>query len=215
MRVTAKALFVWTSVLLFACVDKPGLPFRLDAETCDNLLDVHTTAVSVDSLDGPSRAQILRDTLNPSEADLSQYFLRLAVEQDYENLLNRAVVIEGIDATFTDPASGATHQGTFEFDEPIELGPRETRMLTFFVLIPGDSFSIDYLVALIDGAAFGMTIVPNVRVTVPESDNCGFPDGMVVRAKEGTVEVKRPVRTNFDGIALLVEGLLKALAHGG
>lgn len=62
------------------------------------------------------------------------------------------------------------------------------------------------------GTVGGMTIAPVLVITVPESDNCGYPDGMKVRGKEGTVEVRRPVKPDpvLDGV---LSGVLKALAH--
>jgi hypothetical protein len=51
-----------------------------------------------------------------------------------------------------------------------------------------------------------------MKVTIPDSDNCGYPDGIIVRAREGTLEVRRPV--GDDVLLGILSGVLKAFAHG-
>ena len=51
-----------------------------------------------------------------------------------------------------------------------------------------------------------------MRVTIPGSDNCGYPDGILVHAKEGTLEVRRPVQS--DAVTDILGAILKGLAHG-
>ena len=63
---------------------------------------------------------------------------------------------------------------------------------------------------LVEGGALGMTIAPVVRIDVPDSDNCGYPAGMIVQAKQGTVEVRRPAGPN---LILEIFGALLKAAH--
>jgi hypothetical protein len=81
------------------------------------------------------------------------------------------------------------------------------------VVIPVQQLSGSYLLGLLEGTALGIIIAPVLVITVPDSDNCGFPEGMEVRGKEGTVEVRRPVKPDpvLEGI---LGGVLKALLHG-
>lgn len=51
--------------------------------------------------------------------------------------------------------------------------------------------------------------------TVPDSDNCGYDGGMLVHAKEGTVEVRRSDDRSGDWILGVLSAVLKAGAHGG
>ncbi len=85
--------------------------------------------------------------------------------------------------------------------------------MTFEIVIPADRLSSSYTLGLLEGTALGMTIAPTVRVSVPNSDNCGYPEGMVVQAKSGTVEVWRPV--GDTAILGILSALLKAGAHSG
>lgn len=101
-------------------------------------------------------------------------------------------MIESASATFGDPASGDTYQTAYDLEAPLELAPHESRELSFDVVIPAQQLSGSYLLGLLEGTALGMTIAPVIVITVPESDNCGYPEGMEVRGKEGTVEVRRP-----------------------
>jgi len=190
-------------------------PFRMSRAECANLLEIGTEGVTLESVDGPSEAQMGLDALNPEGADRSQYLLTFAVEQSFENQLERRMLIDEVNAQLKDPATGEAYHATYDLDAPIELSANELRTVTFYVTVPSDRWSADYLLGLTEGAAFGMTIAPVVRVTVPDSDNCGYPDGMLVQAKEGTVEVRR-ADDHRDAVVLgILSGILKAFAHGG
>jgi hypothetical protein len=189
------------------------LPYELSREECDNLIEIRTEGVSVEDVEGPSESQQAKDALNPGGADPGSYHLIYAVEQSFENLLERPIVIEEASATISDPETTTSYDATYDLEQPIELEPHETVFMTFEIVVPADRLSTSYTLDLVEGTALGMTIAPMVRVTVPDSDNCGYPEGMIVQAKSGTVEVRRPVE---DTIILgILSGVLKAAAHGG
>jgi hypothetical protein len=119
--------------------------------------------------------------------------------------------IEEVTATLSDPESETSYDATYELDAPIELAAHESRLLTFHVTVPADRLSSSYLLGLAEGTALGMTIAPVVRITVPDSDNCGYPEGMVVQGKQGTVEVRRPVKPS--PVLEVFGALLKAAGH--
>jgi hypothetical protein len=207
--------------LLFGACSREGrddtteepLPFELSREECDNLIEIDTQSVQVKQVDGPGKSQQARDALKPQEANLADYSLTVTVEQRFENLLERPLVIESASATVGDPASGDIYQTAYDLEAPLQLASHESRELSFDVVIPAPQLSGSYLLGLLEGTALGMTIAPVLVVTVPDSDNCGFPEGMEVRGKEGTVEVRRPVKPDpvLEGI---LGGVLKALLHG-
>jgi hypothetical protein len=189
------------------------LPYELSREECDNLIEIGTEGVSVEDVEGPSESQQAKDALRPEDAELASYSITYAVEQSFENLLERRVVIEEASATVADPQAMTSYEATYDLEGPIEIEPHETVFMTFEIVVPADRLSTSYTLDLVEGTALGMTIAPMVRVTVPDSDNCGYPDGMIVQAKSGTVEVRRPVE---DTIILgILSGVLKAAAHGG
>jgi hypothetical protein len=187
------------------------LPYRLSDDECDNLIEITTERVRLESIDGPSKAQQALDAANPAAADLSQYILTLAVEQAFTNLLDRKIIVEEVSGTFRENATDEGYQTAYDLDAPLELGPHETRSLTFRVPMPADRLSASYVLGLAEGSALGMTIAPEVLLNVPESDNCGYPDGMRVQGKSGTVEVQRPVEPS--PLLDLLGGLLKAAGH--
>lgn len=211
---------MWAALWLAGCAggEEPAdttPPFRMSRAECANLLEIGTEAVTLDGVEGPSEAQMARDAVSPEGADRSQYLLTFAVDQSFENLLERRMLVEEASAELKDPATGESYETSYELDAPIELAPRELRVLTFYVTVPADRWSADYLLGLTQGAAFGMTIAPVVRVRVPDSDNCGYEDGMLVHAKQGTVEVRR-ADDHSDAVILgILSGILKGFAHGG
>jgi hypothetical protein len=210
-------IFCALGVVASGCgLNKSGpepLPYELSREECDNLIEIRSEGLSLEEVEGPSESQQAKDALNPGGADLASYQLVYAVEQSFENLLERRVVIEEAGGTISDPQATTSYEATYDLEQPIELEPHATAFMTFEIVVPADRLSTSYTLDLLEGTALGMTIAPNVRVTVPESDNCGYPEGMVVQAKSGTVEVRRPVE---DTIILgILSGVLKAAAHGG
>jgi hypothetical protein len=217
----ARGFVIWAAVCVSGCAadkEEPAdatPPFRMSRAECANLLEIGTEAVTLDSVDGPSETQMALDALSPESADRSRYLLTFAVDQSFENLLERRMLIDEASAALKDPATGESYEVSYELDAPIELAPQELRVLTFYVTVPADRWSADYLLGLTEGAAFGMTIAPVVRVTVPDSDNCGYEDGMLVHAKEGTVEVRRADDHSDDVVLGILSGILKAFAHGG
>jgi hypothetical protein len=188
------------------------LPYELSAEECDNLIEINTEDVALEAIEGPSEEQMALDAKNPQGADLSQYQLRFAVQQSFENLLERPMVIEEVTATLSDPEAETSYDASYDLDEPIELAARENRSLAFHVTVPADRLSGSYVLGLVEGSALGMTIAPTVRINVPDSDNCGYPEGMVVQAKQGTVEVQRPYKPGL--VDEILGGILKGLLHG-
>jgi len=188
------------------------LAYRLSDEQCDNLVEVRTESMSVEDIAGPGKAQQTLDAANPAGADLSQYVLTIAVEQSFENLLDRPLVIEEASVTLADGETGSSYATNYDLEQPIELAAHEVQMLTFYVTMPADRLSPSSLLGLVEGSALGMTIAPELLITVPESDNCGYPEGMRVQGKQGTVEVKRPVEPGpLDD---LFNGILKGVVHG-
>jgi len=187
------------------------LPYELSAEECDNLIEIGTEGVKLESVDGPSETQLAKDSVHPEEADLASYRLTFAVEQSFQNLLERRMTIEEISATLSDPEMTTEYEATYDLGGLVELEPHETRRLTFEVVVPANRLSGSYVLGLVQGSALGMTIAPVVRIDVPDSDNCGYPEGMVVQAKQGTVEVQRPV--DYGLVGDILDGVLKALLH--
>lgn len=186
-------------------------PYRLSDEDCDNLVEIRTESMHVEDVAGPSKAQQALDAAAPADADLSKYVLTIAIEQSFENLLDRPLVIEEASATLEDRKTGSSYQSDYDLAERLELAAHETRMLTFHVSMPADRMSASAVLGLLEGAALGMTLAPEVLITVPDSDNCGYPEGMRVQGKRGTVEVRRPVTPGpLDD---LFNGILKGVLH--
>ena len=188
------------------------LPYRLSDEQCDNLIEIRTEGISVTDIAGPSKAQQAMDAANPAGADLSQYVLTLTIEQSFENLLDRSLIIEEASATIEDGETGSSYETDYDLDAPIELAAQVLVMLTFQVTMPADRMSPSVVLGLVEGSALGMTIAPALLVTVPDSDNCGYSEGMRVQGKQGTVEVQRPVEPSLLGD--LFNGVLKGVLHG-
>jgi hypothetical protein len=187
------------------------LPYGLSDEECDNLVEIRNEGMHVEDVAGPSKAQQALDAATPAGADLSKYLLTIAIEQSFENLLDRPLVIEEASATLADSETGSSYQSDYDLAEPLELAARETRSLTFRVTMPADRMSPSAVLGLVEGAALGMTIAPEVLITVPNSDNCGYPEGMRVQGRRGTVEVRRPVTPGpLDD---LFNGILKGVLH--
>lgn len=160
-------------------------------DACGTILDIETAGVRQEELITPSEPEIAADAVDPSDADLSEYGVVAAVEQRFVNQLNRTVVIEEAGAALT-PAGAMTYDADYQLSEPIELGPHETRTVEFFVTVGADEAPA-FMSGFVSDAAFGMHVAPYVVVTVPGTDNCGHPDGVVVHGSDGEVEVQRPV----------------------
>jgi hypothetical protein len=79
------------------------------------------------------------------------------------------------------------------------------------VTILASEASPGYVLGLLEGSFADARVAPWMKVTIPNSDNCGYPDGIVVRASEGTLKVRRPVED--DVILGVISGILKAFAH--
>ncbi len=184
----------------------------LTDEQCENLLEIETTDVTHQDTFGPSSAQVAEDTLNPEDADLSQYGIELLVTQDITNLINRPVVVEGVTNTFTSEESNESYESAYQLDEPLEIPPGETRSVEFVLTVRADEVSPEFMLGLMGDAVHNMRIAPQVRVTIPGTDNCGYPDGAIVQGKDGTVEVERPVGGG-GVLAAVLGGILKALLH--
>jgi hypothetical protein len=189
------------------------LPFELTREECDNLVEIDTQNVRLSGVEGPGKAQQALDAANPAGANLADYTLTFTVEQQFTNLLDRPLTIEAASATFTDPESGDGYETAYELDAPIELDAHEDVTLTFDVVVPADQLSGSYVLGLLTGTVGGMTIAPLLLITVPDSDNCGYPEGMEVLGKEGTVEVRRPVKLD-PVLSGILSGILKGVGHG-
>jgi hypothetical protein len=186
-------------------------PYRLSEEDCDNLVEIRTETMHVEDIAGPSKAQQALDAASPADADLSRYVLNIAIEQSFENLLDRPLIIEEASATLEDSETGSSYQSDYDLAEPLELAAHETRRLMFHVSMPADRMSPSAVLGILEGAALGMTLAPEVLITVPNSDNCGYPEGMRVKGKRGTVEVRRPVTPGpLDD---LFNGILKGVLH--
>ena len=160
-------------------------------DACGHILDIETDGVRHEEFVTPSDAEIAADAIDPSGADQSEYGVVAAVEQRFVNRLNRTVVIEEAGAELT-PEGRMTYDADYELAQPIELGPHETRTVEFFVTVGADE-APSFMQSFVTDAAFGMHVAPYVLVTVPGTDNCGHPQGVVVHASEGEVEVQRPV----------------------
>jgi hypothetical protein len=214
----ARTLWLASGLLIASCAldqahdpaEEP-LPFELSREECDNLIEIDTHGVRVESIHGPDKTQQALDSANPAGASLADYSLTFVVEQTFENLLDRALVIEAASATLSDPESGDEYEAAYDLEEPLELAAHESRELSVEIVVSADRLSSSYLVGLLAGTVGGMTIAPRLLITVPQSDDCGHPEGMEVRGQEGTVEVRRPVNSPvLDGI---LSGILKAAGH--
>jgi hypothetical protein len=160
-------------------------------DACGTVLDIETDGVRQDELITPSEPEVAADALDPNGAELSEYGVVAAVEQRFINRLNRTVLIEEAGAALT-PEGAMTYDADYRLSEPIELGPHETKTVEFFVTVGADE-APGFMLAFVSDAAVGVHVAPYVRVTVPGTDNCGHPDGVVVHASEGEVEIQRPV----------------------
>ncbi|HWA72587.1 MAG TPA: hypothetical protein VG937_09640 [Polyangiaceae bacterium] len=187
-------------------------PFRVSEDECLHLLDIEPTAVRRDSLIAPASSEAARDAIDPKGADLSHYGVVLLVEQTITNLLDRTIVIEAGGATITDPNLQEAHEAEYTFEEPIVLGPHESRSVEMRVTILASEASPDYVLGLVEGSFADARVAPWMKVTIPDSDNCGYADGIIVRAREGTLKVRRPV--GDDVLTGIISGILKAFAHG-
>jgi hypothetical protein len=189
-----------------------SLPYELTDEECDNLVEIETGAVTLTAIDGPSKQQLALDAANPGGANLGEYWLTFTVEQSFQNRLERPLIIEAVTTTLSEPDSETSYEASYDFQAPIELAAHETRQVSFDVKVPADELSGAYVSGLVGGAVLGMNIAPELLIRVPDSDDCGYPDGMLVRGKEGTAEVQRPVESS-PAVAAVLGAILKAFGH--
>ena len=89
------------SLLLAGCTlekkhdsNEEALPFELSREECDNLVEIESRAIHLKQIDGPDKSQQALDAARPAEANLADYSLTFTVDQTFENLLDRPLVIE-------------------------------------------------------------------------------------------------------------------------
>lgn len=180
----------------------------LTDEECGALLEIDTVGSRLEDVEGPSAADAAVDAANPSGAELSGYRAIVAVEQSFRNLLDLPMQIEEASATLEPTGSGERYDTDYSLDAPLELEPGIAERIELLLRVPADQVSPGYMLGLLEGAAT-LDIAPLVRVTVPGTDNCGYPEGMIVRGRSGTVEVERPVELGVLGE--LFKGILHNL----
>ena len=186
---------------------------RLSDAECDNIVEIETERMRQDDVVTPSAAEVAADALDPGEANPAEYGVVIAVEQRFINQLDRTVVIENAGAELT-PDGVMTYDASFDLEEPLVLAPHETKHAEFLVTVTAEDASPGFVRGFVLDAALGMQIAPYVHIAVPGTDNCGYPDGVVVRSAEGDVEVERPVSGSCGGICDVLGAIFKGMVHG-
>jgi hypothetical protein len=92
----------------------------------------------------------------------------------------------------------------------VELDAKESVRLKFQMTVMADEASPELMLALCGQGTGSVAVAPFVVIDIPNTDNCGQPEGIRVRGNDGTVKVEKPEKAP----ALLVEVLGALLKIG-